>query len=140
MTKRTEAVPATAGEAAKAPASASKGGGLPVVSGTGSGEWNVRLLNDVVQVCSGGGLGDTAEVRAIAIKKARAGIAAMQGIGREPGSPAHPGAPRREPGSTAHARLPQLGPGRRRRVHRLHRPAVWTTVALEAGGVGHGLD
>ena len=38
MTKRTEAVPATVGEAAKAPASASKGGGLPVVSGTGSGE------------------------------------------------------------------------------------------------------
>ena len=30
MTQRIEAVPATAGEAAKAPASASKGGGLPV--------------------------------------------------------------------------------------------------------------
>ena len=30
MTKRIEAVPATAGEAAKGPASASKGGGLPV--------------------------------------------------------------------------------------------------------------
>lgn len=38
MTKRTESVPATADEAAKAPACASKGGGLPVVSGTGSGE------------------------------------------------------------------------------------------------------
>ena len=43
--------------------------------------WDVRLLNDIVQVCSGGDLGDTAEVRTIAIKKARAGIAAMQGIG-----------------------------------------------------------
>ena len=34
MTKRIEAVPATAGEAAKAPASASKGGGLAGQSGT----------------------------------------------------------------------------------------------------------
>ena len=76
MTKQTEAALATTGEAAKAPATASKGGGLPVVSGTGSGEWNGRLLRDVVQVCCGSDLGDKD-----ALEKARAGIAAMQGIG-----------------------------------------------------------
>ena len=83
MTKRTEAVPATTGEAAKVPAPAGEGSGFPVVSGTGPGEWNSRLLNDVIAVCCGGDLGDTAEVRAVALKKARAGIAAMKGIGSD---------------------------------------------------------
>ena len=77
MTKRTEAVPATTGEAAKLPAPAGEGSGFPVVSGTGPGEWNDRLLRDVVRVCCGGrDLGDKG-----ALEKARAGIAAMQGIG-----------------------------------------------------------
>ena len=69
--------PATAGEAAKAPATAREGG-LPVVSGAGPGEWNTVLLRDVLQVCSGGDLGDKD-----ALEKARAGIAAMKGIGPE---------------------------------------------------------
>ena len=76
MTKPTETVPATTGDASSAPATASKGGGLPVVSGTGSGEWNIRLLRDVLQVCTGGDLDDKG-----ALEKARAGIAAMKGIG-----------------------------------------------------------
>ena len=44
MTKRTKAVPA--GETAKVPATARKDGGLPVVSGSGSGAWNDRLAWD----------------------------------------------------------------------------------------------
>ena len=81
MTKRTETVPDTTGEAKPSPPATASKGALPTVSGSGPGEWNSRLLNDVVAVCCGGDLGDTAEVRAIALKKARAGIAAMQGIG-----------------------------------------------------------
>ena len=77
MTKPTEtAVPATTGDASSAPETASKGGGLPVVSGSGPGEWNIRLLRDVLQVCSGGDLDDNG-----ALEKARAGVAAMKGIG-----------------------------------------------------------
>ena len=71
MTKRTEAVPATTGDASSAPATAS---GLPKVSETG-GEWNSVLLRDVLQVCTGGDLGDKG-----ALEKARAGVAAMRGI------------------------------------------------------------
>ena len=75
MTKRTEAVPATTGEASSAPATASENeSGLPKVSETG-GEWNSVLLRDVLQVCTGGDLGDKG-----ALEKARAGIAAMRGI------------------------------------------------------------
>ena len=67
--------PATTGETAKAPATAG-GGKLPTVSGTGPGEWNSVLLRDVLQVCAGGDLGDKG-----ALEKARAGVAAMRGIG-----------------------------------------------------------
>ena len=78
MTKRTHAVPAETDPCAEPspPATASKGGGLPVVSGAGPGEWNSRLLRDVLQVCAGGDLDDKG-----ALEKARAGIAAMKGIG-----------------------------------------------------------
>ena len=73
MTKPTEAVPATTGDASSAPATAS---GLPTVSGTGPGEWNDSLLAGIVQVCAGRDLGDKG-----AVAKARAGIAAMKGLG-----------------------------------------------------------
>ena len=75
MTKRTDAVPATTGDASSAPATASEGA-LPTVSGTGPGEWNDALVAGVVQVCAGSDLGDKR-----AIGKARAGIAALTGIG-----------------------------------------------------------
>ena len=45
--------PATTGDASSAPATASKGGKLPTVSGTGPGEWNDALVAGVVQVCAG---------------------------------------------------------------------------------------
>ena len=67
--------PATASETAKTPETAG-GGKLPTVSGTGPGEWNSVLLRDVLQVCAGGNLGDKR-----ALEKARAGVAAMRGIG-----------------------------------------------------------
>ena len=73
MTKPTESVPAS--EAAETPATASKCT-LPTVSGAGPGEWNDALLADIVQVCAGSDLGDKG-----AVAKARAGIAAMKGIG-----------------------------------------------------------
>ena len=77
MTKPTEtAVPATTGDASSTPATAS---GLPVVSGTGPGEWNNALLGGIVQVAAGSDLhGDD---KGAAAKRARAGIAAMRGIG-----------------------------------------------------------
>ena len=67
--------PATTGDASSAPATASEGA-LPTVSGTGPGEWNDALVAGVVQVCAGSDLGDKR-----AIGKARAGIAALTGIG-----------------------------------------------------------
>ena len=67
--------PATTGETAKASATASEGK-LPTVSGTGPGEWNDALVAGVVQVCAGSDLGDKR-----AIGRARAGIAALTGIG-----------------------------------------------------------
>lgn len=78
MTKRTEAVHTETDPSAEPspPATASKGGGIPVVSGAGPGEWNSRLLRDVLQVCAGGDLDDKG-----ALEKARAGIAAIKGIG-----------------------------------------------------------
>ena len=78
MTQRTDAVPFETDLSAEPspPATASKGGGLPVVSGAGPGEWNSRLLRDVLQVCASGDLDDKD-----ALEKARAGIAAMKGIG-----------------------------------------------------------
>ena len=76
MTKPTDPVPATTGDASSAPTTASKGGGLPTVSGSGPGEWNNALLAGIVQVCAGRDLGDNG-----ALEKARAGIAAMKGIG-----------------------------------------------------------
>ena len=70
MTKRTEAVPAEPSPPAK------REGALPTVSGTGPGEWNDSLLAGIVQVCAGSDIGDKG-----AVAKARAGIAAMNGIG-----------------------------------------------------------
>ena len=72
MTKPTDAVPATTGDASSAPATAS---GLPTVSGSGPGEWNDSLVAGIAQVCAGRDLGDNG-----ALEKARAGIAAMTGI------------------------------------------------------------
>ena len=60
-------------DASSAPATASA---LPTVSGTGPGEWNDALVAGVAQVCAGSDLGDKR-----AIGKARAGIAALTGIG-----------------------------------------------------------
>ena len=68
--------PATTGETAKAPATASA---LPTVSGSGPGEWNDSLVAGIVQVCAGSDLrGDD---MGAAAKRARAGLAAMNGIG-----------------------------------------------------------
>ena len=77
MTKPTEtAVPATTGDASSAPATVSS---LPTVSGIGPGEWNDALLAGIVQVAAGSDLhGDD---KGAAAKRARAGIAAMRGIG-----------------------------------------------------------
>ena len=76
MTKPTEAVPATTGDASSTLATATKGGGLPVVSATGPGAWNDALLAGIVQVCAGSDRSDKG-----AVAKARAGVAAMNGIG-----------------------------------------------------------
>ena len=73
--------PATTGDASSAPATASKGGKLPTVSGTGPGEWNDALVAGVVQVCAGSDLrGDD---MGAATKRVRAGIEAMAGIGSD---------------------------------------------------------
>ena len=71
MTKPTEAVPATTGEADSTLTAAT-----PTVSGAGPGAWNVALLSGIVQACAGSGPDGKGEVA-----KIRAGIAAMQGIG-----------------------------------------------------------
>ena len=77
MTKATDAVPTETDPRAEPspPATVTKGE-LPTVSGTGAGEWNSVLLRDVLQVCAGGDPGDKG-----ALEKARAGVAAMKGIG-----------------------------------------------------------
>ena len=73
MTKRTEAVPAETDPSAK------REGGLPTVSGSGPGEWNDSLVAGIAQVCAGSDLrGDD---MGAAAKRARAGLAAMTGIG-----------------------------------------------------------
>ena len=79
MTIRTDAVPVETDPSAEPspPATASKGA-LPTVSGAGPGEWNNALLAGIVQVCAGSDLGDEG-----AVAKARAGIAAMKGIGAD---------------------------------------------------------
>ena len=75
MTNRTEAVPAeTDSSAEPAPPATGSEGGLPTVSEAG-GEWNDALVVRLVSACTGVGLGDKG-----AIRKARAGIAAMTGI------------------------------------------------------------
>ena len=80
MTKPTEtAVPTTTGEASSAPATASKGGGLPVVSAAGPGKWNNALLNDIARVAAGTDLrGDDMSA---AVPRVRAAVEAMRGIG-----------------------------------------------------------
>ena len=81
MTKPTGAVPATTGEASSALATASEGGGLPVVSGTGPGKWNNALLNDIVRVAAGTDLrGDDMSA---AVPRVRAAVEAMRGIGAD---------------------------------------------------------
>ena len=70
----TAAVPA--GEDAEPSSSVKREGGLPTVSGAGPGAWNDSLLAGIVQVCAGNDIGDKG-----AVAKARAGIAAMNGIG-----------------------------------------------------------
>ena len=71
-------VPATTGDASSAPATASEGA-LPTVSGSGPGEWNDSLVAGIAQVCAGSDLrGDD---MGAAAKRARAGLAAMNGIG-----------------------------------------------------------
>ena len=81
MTKPTEAVRATTGDASSAPMTANKGGGSPVVSGSGPGEWNNALLNDIVRVAAGKDLrGD--DMRA-AVPRVRAAVEVMRGIGAD---------------------------------------------------------
>ena len=79
MTKATDAVPNETDPSTKPspPVTASKRA-LPTVSGAGPGEWNDALLAGIVQVCAGSDLGDKG-----AVAKARAGIAAMKGIGSD---------------------------------------------------------
>ena len=72
----TAAVPAETDPSAEPSPPAKREGALPTVSGTGPGEWNDALLAGIVQVCAGSDLDDKGAVR-----KARAGIAAMSGIG-----------------------------------------------------------
>ena len=75
MTIRTEAVPAEMDPNAEpAPSATGSEGGLPTVSETG-GAWNDALVVQLVSACAAAGLGDEG-----AIRKARAGIAAMTGI------------------------------------------------------------
>ena len=76
MTTSIATVPVPASEDAEPSPPAKREGGLPTVSGSGPGEWNIRLLRDVLQVCAGGDLDDNG-----ALEKARAGVAAMKGIG-----------------------------------------------------------
>ena len=71
-------VPATTGDASSAPATASEGA-LPTVSGSGPGEWNDSLVAGIAQVCAGSDL--RGEDMGAAAKRARAGLAAMNGIG-----------------------------------------------------------
>ena len=79
MTKRTEAVPAETDPSAEPSPPAKREGGLPTVSGSGPGEWNDSLVAGIVQVCAGSDLrGDD---MGAAAKRARAGLAAMSGIG-----------------------------------------------------------
>ena len=71
MTKRTEAVPSTAGEIAKTPATAKE---LPAVSGVDSGAWNSALIGDVAQASGcGGDLSDEG-----ALERARGSLAAVR--------------------------------------------------------------
>ena len=72
----TAAVPAETDPSAEPSPPAKREGALPTVSGSGPGEWNDALLAGIVQVCAGS---DRADKGAAA--KARAGIAAMNGIG-----------------------------------------------------------
>ena len=69
-------VPVPAGEDAEPSPPAKRKGALPTVSGSGPSEWNNALLAGIVQVCAGRDLGDNG-----ALEKARAGLAAMNGIG-----------------------------------------------------------
>ena len=75
MTKPTEAVPATTGEAATTGKSRST---LTTVSGVGPGGWNNSLLRDVLRVSGAGALESPGESR-----KMLAGLEAMKQIAPE---------------------------------------------------------
>ena len=75
MTKSTEAVPATTGEAATTGKSRST---LTTVSGVGPGGWNDALLRDVLRVSGAGALESPGESR-----KMLAGLEAMKQIAPE---------------------------------------------------------
>ena len=72
----TAAVPAETDPSAEPSPPAKREGAVPTVSGIGPGEWNDSLVAGIAQVCAGRDLGDNG-----ALEKARAGIAAMTGIG-----------------------------------------------------------
>ena len=79
MTTRNATVPAETDPSVEPSPPAKREGALPTVSGTGPGEWNDSLLAGIVQVAAGSDLhGDD---KGAAAKRARAGIAAMRGIG-----------------------------------------------------------
>ena len=75
MTNRTEAVPAESDPSAETASPPTETeGALPTVSETG-GAWNDALVVQLVSACPGANLGDNG-----AIRKARAGLAAMTDI------------------------------------------------------------
>ena len=75
----TAAVPAETDPSAEPSRPAKRKGALPTVSGSGPGEWNDSLVAGIAQVCAGSDLrGDD---MGAAAKRARAGLAAMTGIG-----------------------------------------------------------
>ena len=79
MTTSNATVPVPAGEDAEPSPPAKRKGALPTVSGGGPSEWNDSLVAGIAQVCAGSDLrGDD---MGAAAKRARAGLAAMTGIG-----------------------------------------------------------
>ena len=79
MTTSNATVPVPASEDAEPSPPAKREGGLPTVSGSGPGEWNNSLVAGIAQICAGSDLrGDD---MGAAAKRARAGLAAMTGIG-----------------------------------------------------------
>ena len=79
MTTSNATVPVPAGEDAEPSPPAKRKGALPTVSGSGPSEWNDSLVAGIAQVCADSDLrGDD---MGAAAKRARAGLAAMTGIG-----------------------------------------------------------